>query len=99
LILKENSFRFVLNLHCIFEKSFSGMLIYENPLYVAPNLKRHLAKAEASEKYQQRVYQKLSYEQKKPKESFPYDKTDEIFQTPAPPSDDSDDDDDDDDSE
>jgi dihydroorotase len=38
------------------------MLIYENPLYVAPNLKRHLAKAEASQKYKQRIYQKLSYE-------------------------------------
>ncbi|CAF1055865.1 unnamed protein product [Adineta steineri] len=96
--LAEIGPRFVLNLHCIFEKSFSGMLIYENPLYVAPNLKRHMAKAEASQKYQQRVYQKLSYEQKKPKESFPYDKTDEIFQTPAPPADNEDDDDDDDDS-
>ncbi|CAF5025308.1 unnamed protein product, partial [Rotaria magnacalcarata] len=40
--LAEIGPRFVLNLHCIFEKSFSGMLIYENPLYVAPNLKRHL---------------------------------------------------------
>lgn len=74
------------------------MLIYENPSYVAPNLKRHLAKAKASEKYQERIYQKLSYEQRKPEESFPYDKTDEIFQTPAPPSNDEDDDDDDDDS-
>ncbi|CAF3308652.1 unnamed protein product [Rotaria socialis] len=95
--LAEIGPRFVLNLHCIFEKSFSGMLIYENPLYVAPNLKRHLAKAQASEKYQQRIYQKLAYEQKKPEESFPYDATDEIFQTPAPPSDNDDEDDDDDD--
>ena len=67
------------------------MLLYENPSYVAPNLKRHLAKAAASQKYQQRVYQKLSYEQKKPEESFAYDKTNEIFQTPAPPSDDDED--------
>ena len=66
------------------------MLIYENPSYVAPNLKRHLAKVEASRKYKQRIYQKLSYEQKKPKESFPYDKTDEIFQIPVAPSDDDD---------
>ena len=73
------------------------MLIYENPLYVAPNMKRHLAKATASEKYKQRIHQKLAYDQKKPEESFPYDKTDEIFQTPAPPSDDDEDDDDDDD--
>lgn len=73
------------------------MLIYENPLYVAPNLKRHLAKAEASQKYKQRIQQKLTYEQKKPEESFPYDKTDEIFQTPAPPSNDNNDNDDDDD--
>ncbi|CAF1422444.1 unnamed protein product [Rotaria sordida] len=93
--LAEIGPRFVLNLHCIFEKSFSGMLIYENPLYVAPNLKRHVAKEQASQKYKQRIYQKLSYEQKKPEESFPYDKTDEIFQTPAPPSDNDDDDDDD----
>lgn len=77
--------RFVLNLHCIFEKSFSGMLIYENPMYVAPNFQRQMVKAAASEKYKQRVQQKLSYEQKKPEESFPFDKTDEIFQTPAPP--------------
>jgi len=89
--LAEIGPRFVLNLHCIFEKSFSGMLIYENPLYVAPNLRRRLAKAEASQKYKQRIYQKLSYEQKKPEESFPYDKTDEIFQTSALPSDDDDD--------
>ena len=72
------------------------MLIYENPSYVAPNLKRHMAKAAASEKYKQRIQQKLSYDQKKPEESFPYDKTDEIFQTPAPPSDDNEEDDDDD---
>lgn len=69
------------------------MLIYENPHYVAPNMKRQLVKAEASQKYKQRIFQKLSYEEKKPEESFPYDKTDEIFQTPAPPADEDDDED------
>lgn len=64
------------------------MMIYENPSFVPPNLKRHVAKAAAAQKYQQRIYQKLSYEQKKPEESFAYDKTDEIFQIPALPSDD-----------
>jgi len=57
------------------------MLLYENPSYVAPNLKRRIVKMKASQKYQDRVYQKMAYEHAKPEESFPYDKTDEIFQT------------------
>ncbi|CAF1285572.1 unnamed protein product, partial [Didymodactylos carnosus] len=79
--LAEIGPRFVLNLHCIFEKSFCGMLLYENPQYIAPNLKRRLAKMKASQKYKERIYSKVAFDQTKPKESYTYDKTDEIFQT------------------
>jgi len=81
-VLAEVGPRFVLNLIKIFDGSFGGMVLYENPLYVAPVVNRRLVRERASVKYNNRLAQKFSYETRRPKgDTFVVDQTDEIFKT------------------
>lgn len=76
------SSRFVLNLIKIFDGSFGGPCLYENPHYVAPIVHRQIVREKASIRYNSRISQKLSYESRKPTgDTFMVDPTDEIFRT------------------
>jgi ribosome biogenesis protein BRX1 len=78
--LAEVGPRFVLNLIKIFDGSFGGSVIYENPHYVAPVIHRNLVKQKASVKYNNRIAQQLSLDSRRPMEdTFPIDETDQIF--------------------
>ena len=78
--LAEVGPRFVLNLIKIFDGSFGGLTLYENPKYVAPVVHRTLVKQRASVRYNNRLAQKLSMDERRVTEdTFPIDETDEIF--------------------
>lgn len=73
-------FRFVLNLIKIFDGCFGGVTLYENPNYVAPIVNRRLVRERASVKYNNKLAQKVSLEQRKPDGgTFPVDPTDDVF--------------------
>jgi hypothetical protein len=64
----------------IFEGCFTGATLYENQFYVAPVVHRQLVKEKASNKYNNRIEQKLSLESRRPTgDTFMVDKTDDVF--------------------
>lgn len=78
--LAEIGPRLTLNLIKIFEGSFRGECLYENPLYVSPNLNRRQAKLAAAGKYINRVSEKLEREERKPETAYPLeDELDDVF--------------------
>jgi ribosome biogenesis protein BRX1 len=69
-----------MNLIKIFEGSFSGSVLYENPNYIAPLVHRQMIRQKASIKYQNRMTQKLDLENRRPTgDTYMVDETDEIF--------------------
>ena len=64
----------------IFDGCFGGVTLYENPHYVAPVVNRRLVREKASVKYNSKLAQKLSLEQRKPDgATFAVDPTDDVF--------------------
>jgi len=79
--LAEIGPRFVLNPICIFEGSFRGDKLWENPRYTAPNKHRQQIKAAAADKFKLKTEAKVGRLLRKPKKSYNLDKTDLVFQT------------------
>nr|CAG4651891.1 EOG090X07MB [Triops cancriformis] len=80
--------RFVMNPIKLFEGSFGGQVLWENPDYVSPNMYRRIIKKATGMKYRERIEQKISKEVRKPDgPSYNLDPLDEVFETeaPAPP--------------
>ncbi|KAK2495495.1 hypothetical protein MC885_007688 [Smutsia gigantea] len=73
--------RFVLNLIKIFQRSFGGPTLYENPHYQSPNMHRRvicsITAAKYKEKQQVKDVQKMK--KKEPKTALPHDPTTEVF--------------------
>lgn len=71
--------RFVLNPVKIFEGSFGGEALWENPDYVSPARYRQMMRKQASTRYENRVSQKLSREAKRSDATYPADETNEVY--------------------
>ncbi|XP_077203062.1 ribosome biogenesis protein BRX1 homolog [Paroedura picta] len=77
--------RFVLNLIKVFQGSFGGQTLYENPHYQSPNMHRRAIRlataAKFREKQQMKELQKVK--RKEEKTLIPKDPTEAVFETPA----------------
>ncbi|XP_006036420.1 ribosome biogenesis protein BRX1 homolog [Alligator sinensis] len=77
--------RFVLNLIKIFQGSFGGPTLYENPHYQSPNMHRRMIRlaiaAKFKEKHQMKELQKIK--SKEDKTCIPEDPTETVFETPT----------------
>ncbi|XP_075444010.1 ribosome biogenesis protein BRX1 homolog [Ascaphus truei] len=77
--------RFVLNLIKVFQGSFGGPTLYENPHYQSPNMHRRIIRlataAKVREKQQVKDLQKVKKNEEKA--VLPDDPTEEVFKTPA----------------
>jgi ribosome biogenesis protein BRX1 homolog len=81
--LTEIGPRFVMNVIKMFEGSFGGPVIYSNPDYVNPNVRRRMIKMKAQDKYKNKVLVKKGQEERQPggKAYVDYDQMGEIFET------------------
>ncbi|KAK3524625.1 hypothetical protein QTP70_031380, partial [Hemibagrus guttatus] len=77
--------RFVLNLIKIFQGSFGGPTLYENPHFQSPNTYRRLLRLSMSAKQKEKQMVKQIYLEKRSetKEAVTKDVTDDVFVTPA----------------
>lgn len=77
--------RFVLNLIKIFQGSFGGPTLYENPHYQSPNMHRRIVRSMTAAKYRekQQVKDVQKLRKKEPKTVLPHDPTADVFVTPA----------------
>lgn len=78
--LAEIGPRFVMNPVKIFDGSFGGEALWENPEYVSPSKYRQMLKKKAKDRYVNRIEQKVNYELTKPKTSYSLNETDELFE-------------------
>lgn len=77
--------RFVLNPVKIFDSSFSGQCLWENPKYVTPTAHRVMLKKMKANKYIQNMESKAAYEADKPTEStYEVDETEDVFSAIIP---------------
>lgn len=79
--LAEIGPRFVLNPIRIFEGSFGGPTLFQNPHYVSPNDLRHLMRKRGAQKYMSRIQAKKSLEMRRGQPSYETDPTDDVFVT------------------
>lgn len=63
----------------IFDGSFGGQTLWENPHYLSPAKYRQTLKKKASNKYLDRVEQKAAYEASRPATSYKLNELDDIF--------------------
>ncbi|OBS73519.1 hypothetical protein A6R68_15944, partial [Neotoma lepida] len=77
--------RFVLNLIKIFQGSFGGPTLYENPHYQSPNMHRRVIRSITAAKYRekQQVKDVQKLRKKEPKTILPHDPTADVFDIPA----------------
>uniref|UniRef100_A0A452SA80 Ribosome biogenesis protein BRX1 homolog n=1 Tax=Ursus americanus TaxID=9643 RepID=A0A452SA80_URSAM len=77
--------RFVLNLIKIFQGSFGGPTLYENPHYQSPNMHRRIIRSITAAKYRekQQVKDAQKMKKKEPKTVLPHDPTADVFVIPA----------------
>lgn len=73
--------RLVLNIMKIFEGSFGGQVLYENPRYISPNIVRRNKRLAISGKYEARKASKLESEERKENAVLPPDEINEVFRT------------------
>lgn len=76
--------RFVLNLVRVFEGSFGGSTLFENPHYQSPNEYRRMIRKQAAMRYRDRVESRLALEDRKESnKDLPLDilDVDDVFQT------------------
>uniref|UniRef100_A0A336MA96 Ribosome biogenesis protein BRX1 homolog n=1 Tax=Culicoides sonorensis TaxID=179676 RepID=A0A336MA96_CULSO len=78
--LSEIGPRFVMNPVKIFEDSFSGQTLWENPDYVSPARYRQQLRKNAKYRYMNRTEQKVAHEVTKPKTSYHLDPFNDIFE-------------------
>ncbi|CAD7003890.1 ribosome biogenesis protein BRX1 homolog [Ceratitis capitata] len=78
--LAEIGPRFVMNPVKIFEGSFTGKAIWENPNYVSPSRQRQMLKKAAKERYVNRVEQKVQQEVNRPTEAYEGLEYEELFE-------------------
>ncbi|XP_016116770.1 ribosome biogenesis protein BRX1 homolog [Sinocyclocheilus grahami] len=81
--------RFVLNLIKVFQGSFGGPTLYENPHFQSPNMHRRVIRqaTAARQKQRQTVKQILKEKRSEEQEVLARDVTDDVFSTPAEPRD------------
>jgi len=80
--LAEIGPRMVLNPIKIFDGSFSGQTLWENPHYVTPTAKRSLLKRARAGKYQDKLASKAAYEASRPTSpTYKVDETEDVFAT------------------
>lgn len=77
--LTEIGPRFVLNPVKIFDGSFEGETLWENPDYVSPSKHRQLLRKASMHKYVNRLEQKVTYEGTRPKTTYKLKDFDDIF--------------------
>ncbi|KAE8742934.1 hypothetical protein FOCC_FOCC011486 [Frankliniella occidentalis] len=77
--LAEIGPRFVLNPIKIFDGSFGGATLWENPHYVSPAMHRRLMNKSAASKYLGRVTKKAYHELNKPGKTYGINDDDDIF--------------------
>ncbi|CAD7687826.1 unnamed protein product [Nyctereutes procyonoides] len=77
--------RFVLNLIKIFQGSFGGQTLYENPHYQSPNMHRRIIRSITAAKYKekQQVNDAQKMKKKEPKTILPHYPTADVFVIPA----------------
>jgi ribosome biogenesis protein BRX1 len=63
----------------IFEGSFGGRVIYDNPEYVPPNTLRRLLKQQKAGKYSAKVQQKAKRREHEAANVMPVSEIDEVF--------------------
>ncbi|XP_062501458.1 ribosome biogenesis protein BRX1 homolog [Corticium candelabrum] len=80
LSLVEIGPRFVLNIIRIFEGSFGGICLYENPLYRSPNEHRRLLKQGAGMKFRNRVDARMAFTARQSGMELPEDEVEQVFQ-------------------
>ena len=79
--------RFVLNCARIFDGSFGGQTIYQNPAYESPNLMRSNKNAAKGEKYRHGVMQKKRRQEREADMVGAPDPLADVFKGAAPDSD------------
>lgn len=72
--------RFVMNPVKIFDGSFGGDALWENPDYVSPSKHRQMLRKAAKDRYVNRLEQKSVYEATRPKTTFVFNEFNDIFQ-------------------
>ncbi|XP_029434874.1 ribosome biogenesis protein BRX1 homolog [Rhinatrema bivittatum] len=75
--------RFVLNLIKIFQGSFGGATLYENPHYQSPNMHRRMLRLTTAAKFREKQQMKELQKKKEEKTVVAVDPTDDVFETPA----------------
>ncbi|XP_075164534.1 ribosome biogenesis protein BRX1 homolog [Haematobia irritans] len=78
--LAEIGPRFVMNPVKIFEGSFTGSTLWENPDYVSPAKQRQILKKAAKDRYVNRIEQKVHYEATLPTKAYEGVEYDDIFE-------------------
>jgi ribosome biogenesis protein BRX1 len=71
--------RFVLNPVKIFEGSFGGSTLYENPKYISPNIYRSLLKRKGGMKYKNKLESKRAYKERVKDWVLPEDPYEQLF--------------------
>ncbi|XP_045585344.1 ribosome biogenesis protein BRX1 homolog [Procambarus clarkii] len=82
--LSEIGPRFVLDPIKLFDSSFGGVTLWENPAYINPNMIRREKHKAAGYKYINKKQQKEGFKKRTPIQPFRGDPTNEVFQTKAP---------------
>ncbi|GIY43368.1 ribosome biogenesis protein BRX1 homolog [Caerostris extrusa] len=73
--------RFTMNLIKIFDGSFCGSVLYTNTSYVTPSMHRKNLKLDAINRYQNKFNDKKLLAMRRPKQSYPVDPAEEVFET------------------
>ena len=71
--------RFVLTIMKIFEGSFGGKVIYDNPDYVSPNEERRAIRAQGAATYKNRLAKEPLLRERMEASNLPKDATESIF--------------------
>jgi ribosome biogenesis protein BRX1 len=74
--------RFVLNPVRIFEGSFGGPTLWENPLYISPNTTRSMIKRQKAGKVASRQQSKTNKAKSREEHQIPTDELEDVFTTP-----------------
>lgn len=84
--LEEVGPRFVLSLIKIFENKFSGAVLYSNPDFINPNIRRRMVRQQAFTKFKDKMIVRKGREIKRPRgeEYQDVDPLGEVFQTIPP---------------
>ncbi|TDG45454.1 hypothetical protein AWZ03_008077 [Drosophila navojoa] len=82
--LSEVGPRYVMNPVKIFDGSFTGKAIWENPDYVSPSKQRQMLKKAAKDRYVNRVEQKVQQEATRPVKAYEGIENEELFDDEDP---------------